>query len=305
MTTKSVYKTTQGLITDFDRFTFEYGGGQNTPLSSSSNVDVTDNLKIRRRGGKQLCMAASIGNITSIFPTASKLYFVEHDALSVASTGFEVIRLRNVTPAVPMSFFSDMYGRVFYSNGHENGFVLDDVAYNWVLNAVPKVGPKSTRGFTVPPVGHLIASLGSRAVVAHGNYLFFSEPFDAFNFNLGDTYIPIDSPATMFREVTGGFWVSTSTQILFFSGRNPKEADPIKRYSKPVVRGTDVAIQASDMFDEVTNPGVIVTARDGILFLSDDGLLVPLSNKKIDLPPGLSGTAMVYEGKYITKINTL
>jgi len=63
-----IYSGTSGLINARERFGTDYEATA-LPLSSCSNVDVTDEGKIRRRGGTDLVYTATLGTITSMYPT--------------------------------------------------------------------------------------------------------------------------------------------------------------------------------------------------------------------------------------------
>ena len=298
----NVFRTTPGLVTTRDEFGFEYNP-DSTPLTSCSNVDVTDSGKIRMRGGWETWVATSLGAAHSAFPGAYRLAFVEGDALSVMDEHGTVTRLRTVTESLPMSFVDDMYGRIFYTNTAENGYIENDIAYNWVL-ATPRTGPSTYKQYEYPPKGHLLGRMGSRTVVAYENYLFLSEPYNPFSYNLAECTIPIDSPARMIREVSDGVWVSSGTAIFYFNGRDPKTLDPIRRHPRPAVRGTDVEYPSTEILEEVLGLGVMVTAEDAILYLTDDGRVINMTNLAVDIPAGATGSAMVVDGRYITKINT-
>jgi hypothetical protein len=298
----AVFKSSAGLVTSQDDFGFDYNPDA-APLSSCSNVDITDRGKIRMRGGYDLWVSALLGSMHSGFATADRLAFVEGDALSVVNKEGIITRLRSVTVGEHMSFIDDMYGRIFYANGYENGFIQNDVAYSWAAPR-PRVGPNTNKQYSTPPVGHLLGRMGGRTVVAHDNFLYLSEPFNPFSYNLNEGVVPLDSPARMIKEVTGGVWVSSSTAIYYFATRDPRTLDPIKIYNKPAVRGTDVYLHSSEVMEEILGLGVMVTAEDAILFLTDDGRMINMTDDTIDIPPGSSGTAMIVDGRYITKINT-
>jgi len=298
----TVFRSTPGLVTDTDDFGFEYNP-ESSPLSSCSNVDVTNSGKIRRRGGREVWVSTTLGSAHSAFASPDRLAFVEGDALSVMDENGTVTRLRDVTESAPMSFIDDMYGRIFYTNGYEHGFIKDDVSNSWA-NPTPRAGPKTYRQYSPPPIGHMLGRMGSRTIMAYENYLFPSEPYNPFSFNLADLTIPIDSPARMIREVSNGVWVSTSTAIYYFNSRDPYTLDPIRRHPVPAVRGTDVEYAATQILDEVMGLGILVTAEDAILYLTDDGRVVNMTDATVDIPAGATGTAAVIDGRYITKINT-
>jgi len=298
----AVFTATPGLITDNDPFGFEYNPAS-LPIRECSNIEVTNNGKIRRRGGLLKWVDTSLGGAHSAFATSSKLVFVEGDALSLMDISGGVTRLRNVTPDAQMSFIDDMYGRIFYANGFESGYIQNDVASNWAVPAT-RVGPRATKQYGAPPVGYMLGRMGGRTMVAYENFIFLSEPFNPFSFNRDELVIPVDSRVRMIKEVANGVWVSSSTAIYFFNSRDPRTLDPIKVHPRPAVQGTDVYLPADRVVEELLGLGVMVTAEDAILFLTEDGRIVNMTDRTIDIPAGATGTAIIVNGQYITKINT-
>jgi hypothetical protein len=293
-----IYTGCVGLVTARDRFGYQHQPAK-IALSSCSNVDVTDDRKIRRRGGMALVAPSTIGDITSMYPTRDVLAFVEGNALSVADRSLAVTRLRDVTPGIHTSFASDMYGRIFHANGRQHGFIENGIAFNWAPNEARRGVNRSTKQFGLPPCGHLLGQLGGRTIIAYQNWLLFSESFNAFSFNRDEDTVPIDSPATMIREVDGGLWVSTARRIWFFAGRDFRTFDPLPRHDAPAITGTDVMCEASELFHDRSGPGVLVTTEDAVLFLTSDGQAINLSRHKIDLPPGSFGCALIEGGRYL------
>lgn len=305
-----IYIGTSGLSTKVDPFTIAHSPSA-IPLTECSNIDVTDNDKIRRRGGiSPPVLGTTLGAFHSFFSSYHVLTFIEGDALTIMDKNGTVSRLAGVEAGVMMSFVEDNTGRIFFSNGNQHGFIHDSTAYNWV-NPDPrgKVGPaRFKKEYGPPPIGHLLGKFGAHTLVAADNYVFISEPFDSFSFNRDENYIPLDSPARVLREVTGGLWISTETRLMFFAGRDMRKLDPITMYPKPMVRGTDVEVPADELSTDVSRYkgiGIMVTAEDALLFLTNDGVVVNLSNEKIDIPPGATGSAVYYEGRYTTQINTI
>lgn len=296
-----IYRTTSGLYTFTNPRELEYAGGKEVALSSCANIDVTDNGKIRRRDGLAEVLAQELGGIHSMYGTDEFVLFVEHDALSLWD-GITVARLRNVAIDVPMSAVDTSYG-VFYANGIQHGVVRRRESFDW---EPPEdyIGPNSTRQPSPPPVGFMLAMFGAHLVVAVDNYLLFSEPFSYFHFTPDEYSLPLASPARMIREVDAGLWVSDQHRITFFAGRDPLNLDPKPKYGAPAVRGTDVVLDQSEVVPDLpSEPGVMVTAEDGVLLLTSQGSVIPLTRRKLTLPPGAFGTAMMRGGQYLVIIN--
>lgn len=298
MKTVKLFSGCSGLNTVVDTYEYPYSP-DSLPLASCSNVDVTDAKKIRRRYGTDLITAADLGSYTALFP-GEYLYFVEGNALSARDPEGNITRMMMVTPNAPASFLSWQQG-VFFVNGYETARIEGNVAYSWP--AADNIGPD--RDGTNAPVGHLVSEFGGHLVIAVEEFLFFSKPFDPFSFILDEYNLNVLSRPTMVREVQGGLWVSNQTGITFYAGSDPLDLDPIPRHGKQAVRGTDVLVDQHDVIGELPKaPAWMVTAEDAILLLSSDGSAYDLSSKKIDIPAGSFGTAMIYDGKYIVNLFT-
>jgi hypothetical protein len=301
-----VYNKTAGLVTDRDPFAFDYNPDF-SPIAECSNIDVTDNGKIRLRGGRSELVVNSKGVAHSGHPTSIGIVFVEGNALSVLAHDGTITRLRVVTEGYEMSCV-EQGPKIWYSNTVENGFIEAGVAYNWVNPAGSKVSPpRTTKVYGPPPAGYLISKFKGHVLVAYDNFVFICEPWDGFNCNRSEMYLPFGSRLRMLREVEGGLWVGTEHEIFFCAGTEIQNFDIGLKHLAPVIKGTDVYAKASDVINngEQHDPGVIVTAEDAILFLTPTGQAVDISGPQIDIPRAKSGTAMFFEGKYITKMNTI
>lgn len=298
-----VFAETSGLNTVIDPLEYLYSPEAPVPLCSCSNVDVTDAGKLKRRDGISLLHQQTVGGVHSIFAGTGDLVFVEGGALSLRDRHGTVSRIRNVTPLNPMSCVETMHG-IFHANGAEHGLIRDGLAFPWEPPG-EKVGPKTSRQFTVPPVGHLLSQFGGHLVIGVDGFLLFSEPFDPFNYNLDEYNLPIGGRARMVREVDAGLWVSNQQGIYLFAGRDPLDLTPIRKYARPVVAGTDVQVDQAEVIPDLPEgPGYLVAAEDAILLLTTDGQALNLSRNKLTIPPGARGTAMMREGQYIVIINT-
>lgn len=276
-------------------------------LSKCSNIDITDSWKPRRRPGFEMVSAQVLsGAWHSLFGGHNDyLVFVEHDALSLFD-GSGVRRARNVTPGKRMSATMDHEGRVFHANGVECGYIYQGVAMPWTPPAGWVGPPGSTRSMSPPPGDiHLVAMVGSRICAASGQFLFYSEPFDPFRFVLNEGNIPFKSRVRMVRQVKGGTYVGTSDGVYFLAGDSITKADFILVDDSPVVEGTDCFVDADVLgIEKMTGIGVVVTTERSVVFFSESGEKVDLTDGVVSYPPGATGTAIVIGGRYIVKINT-
>ena len=300
---KKILQTCVGLNTIVRPFEVPYSDGENVMLRKCSNIDITDAGKPKRRDGVGLSLAQNLGGIHSMFRATGYKVFVEGDALSIRDSVGTVSRLRTVTAGLRMSC-TEMAGTVYHTNGVEQGRIIDGVAYPWEMPTGEIVGPNISTVWQGPPLGHLISQFGPHILIAAGPYIFISREFDPFHFHPGEGRLPTGSEAIMIREVTAGLWVSNQQEIYFYAGNSVKELQPIKKHNLPAVMGTDVYVDQNELLPDMPEEqGIIVTTHDGIMLLTHDGQALPLSKKKISIPAGTSGTAMIRGGQYLVNIN--
>jgi len=298
-----LYETCAGLHTIVEPSEYPYKDGAGALLQACSNIDITDAGKIKRRDGVGLVFAKYSGNCHSAFNAAERwMVFVDGDALSVMDRGGEVFRLRTVTPGAPMRCALQPQG-VFHTNGVEHGYIDNDmVARPWTPPADDDAWLISKQ-YDQPPAGHILGTFGGSLLLGYQDFIFKSREFNPFVFNFSEDYLPILSPARMVREVTGGLWVSNQESISFYSGADFLDLDPIEKYHRPAVSGTDVYVNQQDVIKDLpTGIGIMVTAEDAVLLLTADGSCIDRSSDKITIPPGVTGTAMLRRNQYLVNL---
>ena len=298
-----VYESCVGLNTIVAPHQIPYTSGEKVWLASCSNIDITDAHKIRRRDGVGLVRAQSYGGCSSCFDAGDFIVYVEGDALSIRDRSGTTTQLRTVTRGAPMSCVRMLQG-IFHTNGVEHGIIRSDrLAYAW-SPLVSDVNITIAKSYAEPQVGHLLAEFGGSLLYAYQDYIFKSKPYNPFLFNFDEDRQPVDSPARMIKEVEGGMWVSDQEQIMFFSGRDFLNLERFPRHAKPAVQGTDVYVEQNEVIPDLPKGrGVLVTAEDAILLLATDGTAYDRSTRKITIPSGATGTAMIRGGQYLSLIH--
>ena len=112
----------------------------------------------------------------------------------------------------------------------------------------------------------------------------------------------------MVQAVTGGLWISDEEAIYFLGGEivptvleMPKQ---IKKADYPALEGSAIKISAGLVgIDGLSGIVAVFTTSEGICVESDDGNLINLTEKKIDLPSGLTGAGLYKDGRYIVTID--
>ena len=301
----SIFSGTTGINNKVDpsRLRFDPKTGI-VDLAAAVNTDVDDTGRPSRRRGRTATVRAEAWK--NLFGCGSYGIGTKGNALCVIESDLSYTALRNITSYAKMSYVRDTDGEqdvVYYTNGHENGKIINKVSYAW------SVGEKTseTKEFSAAPIGHLIEKR-KRMFIAQDNILWYSEPNSNDLYRLGTNHFRFMSRTRMVQAVAGGLWVSDSDAIYFLGGEiNPSNMEmPLqeKMADYPVSRGTGVKVPGSKIGDEGLS-GIVVmfTTNKGVCIGTRDGQLINATERKIDLPSSLTGAGLYKDGKYICVID--
>ena len=273
-------------------------------LAAAVNIDVDDTGRPSRRRGRTATVRAEAWK--NLFGCGSYGIGTKGNALCVIESDLSYTALRNITSYAKMSYVRDTDGEqdvVYYTNGHENGKIINKVSYAW------SVGEKTseTKEFSAAPIGHLIEKR-KRMFIAQDNILWYSEPNSNDLYRLGTNHFRFINRMRMVQAVAGGLWVSDSDAIYFLGGEiNPSNMEmPLqeKMADYPVSRGTGVKVPGSKIGTEGLSGIVVMFTTDkGACIGTRDGQLINATERKIDLPSSLTGAGLYKDGKYICVID--
>lgn len=303
-----IFSGSSGLNTKTDpvRLRFNPKTGIND-LAAGVNIDIDDTGRPSRRTGFTATDRTEAWH--SLFSCGSYALGVTSNALAVIEADMSRTNLRNVTTGARMSYIRDTDGTqdvIYYANGHETGKIVNKLSYSWT--ASDYVGTTSRKEIYNPPTGHLLEVRNLRMFIAEGNILWYSEPGSLSQFRLAANYFGFPSRLRMVQAVTGGLWVSDSENVYFLAGEIAPALQEmpvqILKADSSVIEGTNVLVPASRIgIDGLTGMVAIFTTTRGICIGSSDGQLIPVTENKIDIPSGLTGSAIYKDGKYIVTIN--
>lgn len=272
-------------------------------LSVASNIDINNFGKISRRNG--LTATARTEASHSLFCSDRDCLFIAGNSLYRLNLDYTRTGIRSgLTTGVRMSY-CQIDGKIYYSNGFENGYVKDNTSYAWQASAY--VGPATTKVMFDPPVGHLLEYLSSRIYIATEDGIEYSEPFAYSWFARASNFLPIGRPR-MLRAVDDGLYVGLESGVVFLKGKSPKEFEYSVVSNSPVVAGTDVKV-SSDRFGKndkislttsATINAVMWTAHDGIYLGSVGGEVKNLTKNRLTYRQSQEGCAVFEGNKYIT-----
>jgi hypothetical protein len=299
--TMSVFKGSTGLNTKVDPVRLPYDprtGVQD--LAVAYNVVHDDTGRVSRRKG--FTATTRTEDIHSLFCDGGFCLFVTGNALCRLNADYTYASLRNVTTGARMRCVQ-VAGKIYYANGHETGVVKEaGTSWSWVKGDY--VGPATTRQYSNPPIGTILAYYNGRIYVVQGKTVWYSEPFAYGAFDLARNHFDFDENVTMFRPVAEGFWVGTEKNTLFLVGGTPQEFRRVVTAGYGVIEGTDDRIDLGKLGSgEMAGIGAIWTSNEGICVGAPGGHFSNLTEDKIDLWPDITarfGAGLCMNDNYIS-----
>lgn len=302
-----IYSSSSGINNKLDpvRLEYDYRKGI-SDLAACVNCTIDDSGRIARRDGFVATDRTEAWK--NLFGCGSYGIGTKGDALCIIEPNMAYTAIRNITPDARMSFVLDTDGTqdvVYYTNGYENGRIISKVSHSWPLK-VP-IGATSIKEFFQAPIGHLLEVRDGRMFIAKDNYLYYSEPNTHHAYRTAANFIGFPSRLKMLQAVDGGLWVSDSESIYFLGGEimptaleMPKQ---VKKADYPAREGTAVKVKGSKIGEGLKDMVVVFATEKDICVGTSDGQLISLTERKIDLPSGLTGSGLYKNGHYIVTID--
>ena len=302
------YKGTTGLNNSVDsvRLTTDFEKGI-VELSEAVNIDVDDTGRISRvKGYTQLLSYDSHSlwsdGVEAFCVCGTSLYRLQWNGGVLERVGLR----SGLTAGARMSFVKGG-GRVYYSNGVENGYIEGNTSYAWVGQAY--VGHETVyQVSTVPPVGNLLELHNGFLLIVEGANIWWSMPFAYSWFRLSKDRVQFRGNITMCRSLEEGVWVSDPYGVYYLKGRDPGAWERTQMSDDPAVLGTDCRVNGYDLpdtgglFATANSPHVIWTGKGGVYTGTPDGSIKCSTEGKLVLPDLLTGAAAVFNGKYVCSI---
>lgn len=269
-------------------------------LQAAVNVDIDDSgMPSSRKGFEVAAVKEGAHSLWSdgwraFFVAGQSMYQLNHDMT------FRGIR-SGLTPLAPVSYVS-FDGRVFYANGFENGVNYEDASFAWVGEEY--VGPESI--FHVdnrPPVGHLLAAMSGRILIAQGNTMWFTMPFAPYHYRPSMDFALFERRINMIHVIPDGVWVSDEAGIYWLQGHDPEKWALAKRADYPAIMGTSVEVDMGKIGEgELPGRCVVFTTPRGICLGGSEGFFRNLTERKLVLPPAVYGAAVAVGKKYVVSL---
>ena len=302
-----IYSSSSGINNKLDpvRLEYDYRKGV-SDLAACVNCVCDDSGRLSRRDGFTITDRTEAWK--NLFGCGSYGMGTMGDALCIIEPNMSYTAIRNITPYARMSYIKDTDGTqdvIYYTNGFENGRIIGKVSHSWPVSSY--VGAPTIKNFSAAPLGHLLEIRNSRMFIAEDNFLWYSEPGNYSLYRLAANFFGFQSRLRMVQAVTGGLWVSDEEAIYFLGGEimptaleMPKQ---VKKTDYPAREGTAVKVKGSKIGEGLKDMVIVFTTEKDICVGTSDGTLLSLTEKKIDLPGGLTGAGLYKDGHYITCID--
>lgn len=294
-----IFRGSNGLNVKLDpaRIRFDPDVGL-ADLAVAVNVDHDITGRVSRRKGFTATSVTSPAH--SLWCDGGACLFVTGTSLCQLGSDYTYSSLATVTAGARVSYFQ-LDSRSYWQNGFEKGYVEAGLNNAWTRSAY--VGPDTTRQFSDPPIGHLIAYEHGRVWVAQGATVWYSEPYSLNDFDLARGFLPFESRVSMIRPVKGGVFFSDQYRTYFGAGPDPRAMDLIVVSDYPAIEGTDTKMEMSKFGDgSLSGIGGIWTSSGGICVGSPDGHVFNLTHRKLEYPKSIEGAGICIKDRYVVAL---
>lgn len=280
-----------------NRLHFGKGGVSALEVANNVLVDRTGAIVTRRGTSK-------VGDQQAHSPWRNEtgFYFVSDrasDSVIVKATVDKItggLSFANVasglTRGLRVSYTEPLGGKVYFSNGEQNGCLFDNMATTWTVSEWTAT---DVDDHDVVPPGKHICLLSERILIAVGNMLIFTEYGLPGIFNSVDGYVLFESEITMLCPVETGVYVSDQKNIHFLSGANPYEwtKKMVTDYPAMPYGSMQGLTNVSKLgIDSLSMAGIIATTTGPVVAMPD-GLVVNLIDKTVSMPSDCHGAGCV------------
>jgi hypothetical protein len=291
-----LFKAASGLNDTIDPARLAYDPATGVQdLAVAVNIDIDDSGMPSRRKG----MARIRDDVAhSLWSDGSMAYYVAGDSLyQLGLDGTRKGLRSSLTLGARMSY-AVMGEDIYYGNGHENGVIRDGASWSWVGESY--VGPESLFIVsTAPPLGHMLAVMSGRMLIADDGTIFHSMPFAPSWYRKSVDYNRLTSRVSMMLPLSTGLWCSDQNSTYWVPGTDPSQWELVQRSNHPVSEGTGMVIPGWLCAPDIVGNVAIWAARDGICMGSQDGQIRNLTLNKLSYPWSLFGSAILIGSRYV------
>lgn len=295
----TLYTGSTGLNTVDDpvRIPFDKETGV-TGLAEAVNVSITRSGRIGRRKGYQ---KIATGIFHSLFCNQGNAYIAKDRQQDTAI--FRInndLSLKGVRSGLEkhsrIGWCQHPSGKVFYSNGQQKGYIIEDTSYPWKVGEY--YGPDTLRNFTGPPDGNHLEYAFGRMFIGQDKIVWWSEPYRVDLYDLTRNFWQFGSCVRMIKAVATGLFISDEKSTWFYQGTNPYEATPIKVANYPALEWSEVydMVEAAEIGLDTGGLCACWISTEGACIGTPDGKMINLNRKQVIYPGQITRGASVLHG---------
>ncbi len=301
----NLYSGTSGLSTQNDpvREVFDSKTGLRS-LSSAVNVTIDNTGRISRRQGYVQIVS---GEFHSLWSDSGECFAIKetstYGSLMQVGTDLQATGLRASLTKDKRMAFLNWNNDTLYSNGFENGIVINGVSFDWPSGEYE--GPETSRQFSEAPKGTHLAKFKGRVIIAEDNALWFSEPYAPGMYDKSRMFWQFADRVRMVAPVESGVFVSDEKYIYFLQGSSPLDFIQKKVADYPAHEWSLAhdKLELEDFgYDEV-GLGSLWSSQEGICVGLPSGKLQNVTKDKLEYPLRYNKGASLTCGYHV--INTM
>jgi len=283
----TIYRGTTGLNTVSDPVRIGFDAEASlSDLAVAVNIDIDQSYRVTRRKGFELLHS---GAYHSLFCDTGECLVISGTTMYTVSKDFSTLKtvVSGLVPNFRMSY-AQHGSKIYFNNTYNRGYIDDSVFTQ--LTAGEYLGPDTNRIYGIPEGGSHIGIFFGRMLMAVGNMVFWSEPWQFNVYDLANSHITLDSRVRMIKPVDDGVWISSSKLTYFLSGNDPKKWKLITRAQFPALEWS-VATKLVDGYEiGLQNPGLCAlwTSPEGAILGTGNGQLINLTKSKVIYPEDVS-----------------
>lgn len=283
-------------------------------LEVATNVDIDDAGQVRRRRGY---VRKLTGDWHSLRNVGDQILGVKDGLLGTVGTNYTFASLGTVAGAEPLSY-TLVGDDIYFSSMIASGKIVAGAVQPWGYVSAertwvsPVIVPTDTLGAIAgkllgpPPMASEIEYYRGRIYLAHDRWVWWTQLYQYDYVETTRNFAPMEKPVTLIMAVEDGLYVGTTEGLYFLQGTASEGLRRSKISSAPVIRGSGVIAQASDVQEQLGQPlpegevAMFMTA-DGICVGLDGGRVHNLTRGRVVFPGAQSAAALYREDRGATQ----
>jgi hypothetical protein len=253
------------------------------PLQEANNMEIDNTFLIKSRSGYTSVKTGT--DIHSMWSDNKVWLYVDGSVLYQMDVIYGTKTIRSdLTLGHRMSYvpFND---RIYYTNGHQKGYVKSGVDYAFTDPA---------KNYKKPlPAGQLIEEFMGCLYVAVDKMLYISDPLCDY-YDIRKKYKQFAFYINMLRAVDDGLYVSDD-RIWFCKGKGADEFIRDEVYPSQAVMYTDLQINSKYIDDSLSGNIAMWTSANGICIGDNSGIVSNLTEARYIFTERGRGTAFLRE----------